>query len=256
MGNGDLTLNEQRSHFALWALLKSPLMVGTDLAKLLPEAYSILLAAEVLAVNQDPLGVAGDLVWKEGPAEVRAQFAQSTCLCVDKSLKAMRWSDPSLVEFLTTSSIFRPFVLSRRFACGTVLLMSNIEADDVLQVYAGPLKGGSRAVVLFNRHVIGTQYPFSNITVSWKTLGYDSDAEATVRDLFAEKDLGTFRGSLTLQVDIHDARMVKIEPLHKADADEDWRPWHVNEAFVAEVRSKMLQHRASIPLLPLAVHAS
>ena len=71
VGNGGLTLNEQRSHFALWALLKSPLMVGTDLAKLPPEGFRILLAKEVIAVNQDPLGVAGDLVWKEGPSEVR-----------------------------------------------------------------------------------------------------------------------------------------------------------------------------------------
>ena len=76
VGNGDLSLNEQRSHFALWALLKAPLMVGADLAKLPEESYSILLAKEVIAVNQDSLGVAGDLVWKEGPAEVRHQNSE------------------------------------------------------------------------------------------------------------------------------------------------------------------------------------
>ena len=77
VGNGGLTLNEQRSHFALWSLLKSPLMVGTDLAKLPPEGFQILLAKEVIAVNQDPLGVAGDLVWKEGPSEVRPPPTES-----------------------------------------------------------------------------------------------------------------------------------------------------------------------------------
>ena len=45
-------------------------MVGTDLAKLSNESYKILLSKEVIAVNQDELGIAGDLVWKEGPAEV------------------------------------------------------------------------------------------------------------------------------------------------------------------------------------------
>lgn len=74
VGNGQLTLNEQRAHFALWALFKTPLMVGTDLAHLAADGYKILLAKEVIAVNQDPLGVAGDLVWKEGPAEVCHSF--------------------------------------------------------------------------------------------------------------------------------------------------------------------------------------
>lgn len=39
------------------------------------------------------------------------------------------------------------------------------------QVYAGPLADGSRAVVLFNRHTAGTQYPLVNITVRWQDIG-------------------------------------------------------------------------------------
>ena len=70
MGNGLLTLNEQRSHFALWALLKAPLIVSADLRRLPPASLAILTAVEVIAVNQDPLGVAGDLIWKQGPYEV------------------------------------------------------------------------------------------------------------------------------------------------------------------------------------------
>ena len=38
----------------------------------------ILTSAEVIAVNQDPLGIAGDLVWKQGPLEVRMCPACST----------------------------------------------------------------------------------------------------------------------------------------------------------------------------------
>ena len=34
------------------------------------ETLNILKSREVIAINQDPLGVAGDLVWKEGPQEV------------------------------------------------------------------------------------------------------------------------------------------------------------------------------------------
>lgn len=30
VGNGDLTIEENRAHFALWAIMKSPLIIGTD----------------------------------------------------------------------------------------------------------------------------------------------------------------------------------------------------------------------------------
>ena len=70
VGNSGLLENEQRSHFALWCLLKSPLFIGADLRRLSRSALEILTASEVIAVNQDPLGVAGDLIWKEGPIEV------------------------------------------------------------------------------------------------------------------------------------------------------------------------------------------
>lgn len=72
VGNGQLTLPEQRAHFALWALLKVPLLIGTDLRTASADVKGILLAKEVIAVNQDSLGVAGDLVWKQGPNEVYA----------------------------------------------------------------------------------------------------------------------------------------------------------------------------------------
>jgi translation initiation factor IF-2 len=94
-----------------------------------------------------------------------------------------------------------------------------------VQVYAGPLKGGSRAVVLFNRHSITTQYPITNVTVTWDHLGYPSDAQATVRDLHAAKDVGVFAEAFTAGVDIHDAVMVKITPLKKEQKYEEWRPW-------------------------------
>lgn len=30
IGNGDLTIQEQRTHFAAWVLFKSPILLGTD----------------------------------------------------------------------------------------------------------------------------------------------------------------------------------------------------------------------------------
>ena len=70
--------------FGLWAILKSPLVIGTDLRKLSHAALKILTAEEVIAVNQDKLGAAGDLVAKEGPEEVCLSSCQGLCHEVDE----------------------------------------------------------------------------------------------------------------------------------------------------------------------------
>jgi alpha-galactosidase len=53
VGNGGLTLAEERTHFALWATMKSPMLMGTDLAKLRPASVEILKNKLLLAFNQD-----------------------------------------------------------------------------------------------------------------------------------------------------------------------------------------------------------
>jgi alpha-galactosidase len=59
VGNGGMTDTEYRTMFALWVAVKSPLMLGSDLRtmKKSDESYKIITNEELLAVNQDPLGV-------------------------------------------------------------------------------------------------------------------------------------------------------------------------------------------------------
>lgn len=62
MNNSDqtgMTFEEYQSHFSLWALVKSPLLIGCDVTNMTQETFDILTAREVIAVNQDPLGAQG-----------------------------------------------------------------------------------------------------------------------------------------------------------------------------------------------------
>ena len=59
IGNGGLTDPQCRTHFGLWALMKAPLILGTDIAKLTPSKLAIVSNAAVIAVNQDSLGIQG-----------------------------------------------------------------------------------------------------------------------------------------------------------------------------------------------------
>lgn len=59
IGNGGMTYFEEQTHFALWAILSSPLILGNDLRKIKKETLDILRNKNVIAVNQDPLGIQG-----------------------------------------------------------------------------------------------------------------------------------------------------------------------------------------------------
>ena len=70
VGNGGLTTAESRAHFSFWALLAAPLMAGNDLRSMSAETREILANPEVIAVDQDALGMQGRKVRDNGPQEV------------------------------------------------------------------------------------------------------------------------------------------------------------------------------------------
>jgi alpha-galactosidase len=73
VGNGRMKPDEYRTHMSLWAMLAAPLIAGNDLTKMTPETESILMNKEVIAVDQDPLGMQGDRVSADGPFEIWAR---------------------------------------------------------------------------------------------------------------------------------------------------------------------------------------
>lgn len=56
VGNGGMTYDEYKTHFSMWAAIKSPLIMGNKLTHLSPEDYGILTNPAVIALNQDPNG--------------------------------------------------------------------------------------------------------------------------------------------------------------------------------------------------------
>jgi alpha-galactosidase len=62
IGNGGLTLTEEQSQFTLWSEMASPLLLSTDLDTLTPAELSIVGNRDIIAVDQDSLGVQGKIV--------------------------------------------------------------------------------------------------------------------------------------------------------------------------------------------------
>ena len=66
VGNGDLTHEENKSHFSLWCMMNAPLILGNDIRQFIKEdgtvdtenkVYRILTNKAMIGINQDKLGV-------------------------------------------------------------------------------------------------------------------------------------------------------------------------------------------------------
>ena len=58
VGNG-MTIAEDRAHFSLWCIQAAPLIAGNDLRDMSSEVIDILTNKELIAIDQDPLGIQG-----------------------------------------------------------------------------------------------------------------------------------------------------------------------------------------------------
>ena len=73
VGNGGMTDAEYRAHFSLWAILAAPLIAGNDVRAMSDATRAILVAPEVIAVDQDRLGRQGRRVNREREVEIWAR---------------------------------------------------------------------------------------------------------------------------------------------------------------------------------------
>lgn len=143
VGNGDLTVGENRAHFSLWCIQAAPLILGNDPSAMTDAIKAILVNREAIAIDQDSLGIQG-----------------------------------------------------RR-----------IRGKGALEVWVKPLKGGEKAVLLFNATAAD-----ASIEVRWNDslMGWKADALADVRDIWNAKDIKGAKGGYAATVPSHDAVLLRI----------------------------------------------
>jgi alpha-galactosidase len=82
-----------------------------------------------------------------------------------------------------------------------------VAKDGEMEIWAKQLEDGGRAVILLNR---GSSS--HDVSVTWEELGYPGHLSATVRDLWAHKDLGKFTAKFSAPVESHGVVMVTVRP--------------------------------------------
>jgi len=136
-----LTPNEQYSYMSMWCLMAAPLIFSGDMEKLDAFTLNVLCNAEVIEVDQDPLG-------KQAPI---------------------------------------------------------IAKTDENFIMAKDMEDGSKAVGLFNTADVAM-----NVRVSWKDLGIEGPHR--VRDLWRQKNIGTYKDRFETKVQRHGVALLRIFP--------------------------------------------
>lgn len=125
-----MTAAHDLAHISLWAIAGAPMILGNDLSQpLTSDTVTLVTNPEVIAIDQDALGLQGLKVAQTGNQQVWAKLLAGS---------------------------------------------------------------GQRAVLLFNNDVAA-----ASITVTWQQLGFAAGSSATIRDVWAHKDLGTATDSYT-----------------------------------------------------------
>jgi len=186
VGNGGMQFQEYRAQFAVWSIVKSPLMISTDLFKISPRDLSTLKARELIAVNQDPLAIAGDVVRQQGPDIVYGGPL------ADGSRAAVMWN--------------------RRWHFNWPLNDCEHPSGNGTSStpgLCGPLSVGRNMTLRFEWLGGGSENRWPNAE------HFHSDTRALVRDLYEEGDLGIFTGEVTLLVPNRGVRALRVTPVHQ-----------------------------------------
>jgi alpha-galactosidase len=59
VGNNGLSYEEQRSQMTMWSIMAAPIMISSDIRKMSNETKELYLNKDMIAINQDSLGVQG-----------------------------------------------------------------------------------------------------------------------------------------------------------------------------------------------------
>ncbi len=69
VGRG-LSKTQDETHFAMWCVMSSPLLLGCDLATITPSTLALITNPELIAINQDPLALQAHVVNRSNGAYI------------------------------------------------------------------------------------------------------------------------------------------------------------------------------------------
>jgi len=122
IGKGHMTTQEYRTEMTLWSMMAAPLFIDihgpdmafNDMAKWSPEVLQILLNAEVIAIDQDKLGIQGQRISKQGEIEIWSKRLEGGAIAVavfnrgaSEEKTMLNWNDLGLKNVRSVRDVWR-----------------------------------------------------------------------------------------------------------------------------------------------------
>lgn len=134
-GSG-MSFIEYQTHMSLWCMACSPLMIGCDVRKMEKDTAELLSNREVLAVNQDALGIPARRVKQFGPCEVWKKPLVDGSLAVALINRGSTGSDVTLkagdIGLLDTPKLARNLWLQKDIADFKTDLVQRVQPHETV----------------------------------------------------------------------------------------------------------------------------
>jgi hypothetical protein len=223
--SGGMTLAEYQTQLSLWSIMTSPLILGNDFSKTDPACVdTVMKNTEVIAVDQDELVLPAELtfsVWVPQGVTVEVHTAQGTVLhsaAVPISIWWQVLQKPLIGGYLSVMVLCRDGPASAQevllkhvcahpaqaedakwsAVCFGALSQPSGWSSSITRVVMSTRSAATGKITSMQEWVAATDtvtYPF---TLSLPLLGYPSTSTASVRDLWAHSDNGTYTGAIPL----------------------------------------------------------
>ena len=144
VGNKGLSLTESKAHFSLWCMLAAPLMAGNDVRNMSADVKNILTNKEVIAIDQDTLGMQATRFMQQPGKEIWAKKLSNNewAVCFfnsgnDEMEMRVNWS---YLSFLKGKYNIRDLWLHKNIGTTDTNMNFNIPSHNVVLVRLTPIK--------------------------------------------------------------------------------------------------------------------
>lgn len=224
VGNGGQTDEEYKTHFSMWAMMSSPLLIGTNVLTLTPANLAIYSNPAIIALNQDPTASAGTRKWRylvndtDNYGQGEISLWTRTLKNGDRVIALLNGGNSTRTMNATLSDIFLD-----EATAGTYLPAAELEQSwDVYDLWANRMSDSEAASVINGSAPLVTGSTNSTTRYNATALSWVDGLNTTHAALFGVK-VGTIppRGVWMAEVARHGVGIFRLRKVGGAKRERD-----------------------------------